>query len=121
MDNPATVLFHDTGVVPSTAGAYVAVGRRALRHLVTIAALAVTLACVSGAQAAPERIDINTASVEQLTSLPGIGTAKAAAIVEERIRRPFSNIDDLERVKGIGPALVAGLRDRIEVGQSDSD
>jgi len=81
------------------------------------------LLCTSAglATAASERLNINTATVEQLTSLPGIGAAKAAAIVEERGRLPFAEVDDLARVKGIGPALVADLRDRVEVGVPDRD
>lgn len=66
------------------------------------------------AQAA-DRLDVNQASVEQLATLPGIGPAKAAAIVDERTRKPFSSVEDLERVKGIGASLVAQLRDHVVV------
>jgi competence protein ComEA len=56
------------------------------------------------------RININTASVDQLTSLPGIGPAKAAAIVEGR---PYTSVDDLDRVSGIGAKTIEQLRDLI--------
>jgi competence protein ComEA len=56
------------------------------------------------------RININTASVDQLTSLPGIGPAKATAIVEGR---PYAAVDDLDRVSGIGPKTIEQLRELI--------
>lgn len=67
---------------------------------------------------AAQRLDVNSATVEQLTELPGIGEAKAEAIVAERSERPFSSVDDLERVRGIGPSLVADLRDRVTAGKT---
>lgn len=65
------------------------------------------------------RIDINSASVVELTELPGVGPAKAAAIVEERQREPFRSVDDLTRVSGIGERMLDQLRDRISVGGAD--
>ncbi|MFF2090364.1 ComEA family DNA-binding protein [Paenibacillus sp. NPDC058174] len=60
------------------------------------------------------KLDINRATVEQLKGLKGIGPAKAQAIVNEREQRGFfSSADDLLRVKGIGPKLLAGLKDSI--------
>lgn len=80
-----------------------------------LAALVVAgmLAAVTDASAAP--VDVNSASAAELEALPGIGAAKAAAIVEERQVRPFSSVEDLERVRGVGPALVAELRPHITV------
>lgn len=61
-------------------------------------------------------IDINTASASQLETLPGVGPATAAAIVEDRERNgPFAAITDLERVPGIGPAKLAAIADRVTV------
>ena len=50
------------------------------------------------------RIDPNTASAASLRRLPGIGPVKAAAIVEYRQQAdlPFTRLEDLENVKGIG-------------------
>jgi competence protein ComEA len=48
-------------------------------------------------------IDPNRADARTLEALPGIGPARAAAILAERERRPFGEVDDLERVAGIGP------------------
>jgi comEA protein len=59
-------------------------------------------------------IPINTATLEQLDSLPGIGPALAARIIQFREENgPFKSIDDLLNVRGIGPALLAKIRDHI--------
>jgi len=90
--------------------------RAGLRHLGSILAamvIAGMLTAASDARAAA--VDVNSASAAELEALPGIGAAKAAAIVEERQVRPFASVEDLERVRGIGPALVAELRPHITV------
>lgn len=55
-------------------------------------------------------VDVNTADLTALTTLPGIGPAKARAIIAERGRARFRSANDLLRVKGIGPATVRRLR-----------
>lgn len=74
---------------------------------------------VSGdaAGAAPgEPIDLNTADLAALDSLPGIGPATARAIIEERTRRGgFRSTRDLLRVPGIGDGRFARLKDRVRV------
>src|SRR5690606_1896738 len=61
-------------------------------------------------------VDINTASFEELTTLPGIGPTKARAIVEYRERRRFPSPAAIQRVKGIGRATYLRLRPLITVG-----
>lgn len=63
----------------------------------------------------PQPVDINTASVEELTALPGIGPAKAEAIVAERSQRQFESVGDLTRVRGIGERTLEELGPRIVV------
>ncbi|MBF7052131.1 ComEA family DNA-binding protein [Halomonas sp. KAO] len=61
-----------------------------------------------------EPININTASAELLTELPGIGPSKAAAIVEDRESNgPYESAQDLTRVSGIGDGTVANLEDQV--------
>lgn len=55
-------------------------------------------------------VDINTATVDELTDLPGIGPSKAQAIFDDRERRgPYKKCRQLERVTGIGPSTVDQL------------
>jgi competence protein ComEA len=61
-------------------------------------------------------IDINRATAEQLDALPGIGKVLARRIVEEREKRPFEKVDDLRRVKGIGPKTLEKVRALARVG-----
>lgn len=61
-------------------------------------------------------LDLNSATAERLETLPGVGPATAAAIVDDRTRNgPFASVDDLDRVSGIGPAKLAALRDLVTV------
>ena len=63
-----------------------------------------------------EIIDINTATVEDLEKVKGIGKTIAERIVEYRYRNgAFASIDDLKNVKGAGVALFEKIRDRIRV------
>lgn len=66
---------------------------------------------------AAEIININTASAAELETLPGIGEKRAADIVADREKNgPFRIVEDLTRVSGIGEGTLAGLIDRITVG-----
>ncbi|MEJ5256863.1 MAG: ComEA family DNA-binding protein [Fervidobacterium sp.] len=60
-------------------------------------------------------IDINTASLEELQTLPGIGPSKARAIVKYREKQQFSKIEDIMNVPGIGEKTFEKLKDRIKV------
>jgi hypothetical protein len=60
-------------------------------------------------------LDLHRADAAALEVLPGIGPARAAAIVAARCRAPFRRLDDLERIHGIGPATVARLAGWAEV------
>ena len=56
-------------------------------------------------------VNVNTASLSELDGLPGIGPARAAAILQEReARGPFASLEALSRVSGLGPAAIARLR-----------
>jgi len=62
-------------------------------------------------------VDLNTATAEQLDTLPGVGPATAAAIIAHRGESgPFASVDELLDVRGIGEARLESLRDLVTVG-----
>ncbi len=70
-----------------------------------------------GHTGAAKQIDINTASAEQLTTLPGIGPARAADIVAWREENgPFRYPEELIRVEGIGTGTLEQILDLITTG-----
>lgn len=61
-------------------------------------------------------VDLNTADAALLETLPGIGPATAAAIIDHRERHgPFASVEGLLEVRGIGEAKLAALRDLVRV------
>ncbi len=63
------------------------------------------------------KVDLNTATQEQLDSLPGIGPATAKRILEYRATNGnFKKIEDLMNVKGIGEKKFLKLKDLVTVG-----
>jgi competence protein ComEA len=74
-----------------------------------------TTAQAPAAQTAEGVVNIQTASVEELQRLPGIGPSKAAAIVAARQTQPFRRVEDILRVRGIGRATFRRLRPLITV------
>lgn len=103
---------------------------RGLRAIVAALGVAAALATLAPADASAQRtrrsaaaqddstrgvVNIQTASVEQLQLLPGVGPSKAQAIVDHRERRAFRRIEDILRVRGIGRATFRHLRPMITV------
>lgn len=69
------------------------------------------------AEAAPAGglIDLNSAKADEIETLPGIGPATAKAIIDGR---PYKTIDDLDKVKGLGPAKIAAIKDKVKIGEA---
>ena len=64
----------------------------------------------------PTLVNINTASVEELATLPGIGEVKAQAIITYRTEHgPFTSPEQIQEVSGIGPATYEKLKDLITI------
>jgi competence protein ComEA len=89
--------------------------RGRLRALLSALALGLALAAASAPAFAAEKlsgvVNVNTASAEQLSLLPGIGEARARQIVAMRQKQGgFKRVEDLLAVKGIGEASLAKLR-----------
>lgn len=59
--------------------------------------------------------DVNKATAEELVAVKGIGPSLAAAIIDARSRGAFRSIEDLDRVKGIGPKKLEALRPYLRV------
>jgi len=61
-------------------------------------------------------VNLNTASAAELDALPGIGAVLAQRIIDDRqANGPYASVDDLARVRGIGPVLLEDLRPLVTV------
>ena len=66
--------------------------------------------------ASSEKVNINSATAEQLQTLPGIGPALAKTIIEHRTKSgKFSKIEELLNVKGVGEKKFQKIKDRLIV------
>ena len=64
-------------------------------------------------------VNLNTATVDELDAVKGIGPSKAKAIVDYRSKNgPFKSVDDLKGVKGFGDKSVDKIRGELTVGDA---
>lgn len=102
--------------------------RRSPRFLAAVLMLAVAaLVLLPGtargaaaqAPATGEKVNINTAGVDELVTLPGIGKAYAERIVEYRQKNgPFKKVEDVLNVRGIGEKTFERIRERLTIGKN---
>ena len=86
-----------------------------IRAAVLSAMLWGSLGVAGSALGAEEVLDLNQASVAELSSLPGIGLVRAQAIVARRSEMRFGRVEELLDVPGIGDAVFAGLQSRVRI------
>lgn len=78
---------------------------------------AFTLSVIPVYSAAQDKININTAGVEELMKLKKIGPAIAALIIEHRTANgPFKSIEEIKNIKGIGEKTFELIKDNLTVG-----
>lgn len=56
------------------------------------------------------KVDFQTASKDELTTIKGIGAKKAEAIIEYRKLNKIQSVDDLEKIKGFGKTLISKIK-----------
>jgi competence protein ComEA len=69
-----------------------------------------------GARATAGLLNLNTATAEQLDTLPGIGPVTAQKIIDSRAQQPFRKVDDLVTRKIVSASTLAKLRSLVTVG-----
>jgi competence protein ComEA len=70
----------------------------------------------AGAEIPAAPLDLNTATAEQLDALPGVGEVTAGPIVAYRSAHPFTAVEELLEVPGIGQRRFEQLKDLVTVG-----
>jgi len=84
----------------------------------TISSIVLLLLLIFSSPAFSETIDLNTATLEQLQSVKGIGIKTAQSIIKYRTEHGlFSSIDALTQVKGIGQKKLAKVREQFIIVQ----
>lgn len=82
----------------------------------TAAALQDSAAKREGPSGVSGKLNLNTATLDQLDALPGIGPSYAQRILDYRLENgPFKSVDELGEVPGIGDATLSKLRDLVTV------
>lgn len=72
--------------------------------------------CIETENKTNNKININTADINKLTELDGIGESKAKTIIEYRTTNGlFKNIEDIKNISGIGESLYNKIKDKITV------
>jgi len=64
-------------------------------------------------QSQEQKVNLNTASIAELEALPGVGPKLAREIIQARQQKPFTSLEDLDKVPGVGSSKLEKLRDRV--------
>ncbi len=79
------------------------------------ASCSVNLPYKNGNTPSSQLVNINNASLEELQTLKGIGFSKAQEIINYRMNTPFTSIEDIKKVSGIGEQVFLQIKDDITV------
>ena len=71
--------------------------------------LAFTPESISKALKEKDKLNVNSASIEEMLSVPGMTNDIAKQIVKRRVKRAFASIEELQELKGVGPSTVQKL------------
>jgi competence protein ComEA len=106
------VIHHFRDVFTQEAGMY--------KVMKLFVSLLMSLVLLAPLQVSAEAVDINTADAATLAdAINGVGEKKAATIVAYReTHGPFTRVEELSNVKGIGPGTVDKNRQNLEVGST---
>lgn len=107
------LIFAAAVIIAFTAGFII--GRKTASTRVVVES---TPSAVSSVRPAPDRalVNINTAGLEELSSLPGIGETLSGAIISYRDKNgPFKSIGEIMNVEGVGPGIYEQIRELITV------
>lgn len=91
---------------------------RIIKRIFAVLVVVMAVVALAGVVLAEEasKIDINKASAEELMQIKGIGESYAQRIIEYRdANGQFNQIEDIMKVKGIGPKLFESIKDQITV------
>ncbi len=89
-------------------------GARALAGLAALAVISLALPVLAAESAPQGKVNVNTATLQELQLLPGIGASRAQAMIEARKQRGgFKRVEDLLEVKGIGERSLQRLRPHV--------